>query len=256
MQLKNILGIDIGGSGIKAAPVDVKTGRLLEEKHRIPTPEESTPEALAEIIVKHVKYFRWKGAVGCGFPAVVQNGIIRTAANIDKSWIGVNGRKLLSKATKLPVWLLNDADAAGLAELKFGAGSGFKGAVLIVTVGTGIGTALFVKGKLYPNTELGHIFLKEQLQDAEFSSSDAARKREDLDWDAWGERFNGYLTYMEGLFWPELIIIGGGISKKMDLFKHKLTLRTRVEPAKLLNNAGIIGAAASARIYLKNQLLR
>jgi polyphosphate glucokinase len=254
MVLKTIMGIDIGGSGIKAAPVDVKTGRLLGEKHRIPTPEVSTPEAITDIIVRHVKYFRWKGAIGCGFPAVVQNGIVRTASNIDKSWIGTNGRKLFSKATKLPVWLLNDADAAGFAELKFGAGAGFKGAILMVTVGTGIGSALFVKGKLYPNTELGHIFLKGQPEDAEFSASDAVRKSENLDWDAWGDRFNAYLTLMENLFWPELIIIGGGISKKIDCFKHRLTLRAKVEPAKLLNNAGIVGAAVAARIYLKHQL--
>jgi polyphosphate glucokinase len=256
MVLKNILGMDIGGSGIKAAPVNCKTGKLLDEKHRIPTPEKSTPEAVADIIAQHVRHFRWKGAIGCGFPAVVQNGIVRSAANIDSSWIGINGRKLFSKATKLPVWLLNDADAAGLAEIKFGAGAGFKGSILMITVGTGIGSALFVKGKLYPNTELGHIFLKEQPQDAEYSASDAARKRDVLDWDTWGERFNEYLTVMENLFWPELIIIGGGISKKMDNFRHKLTLRSKVEPATLLNNAGIIGAAVAARIYLKNQLGR
>jgi polyphosphate glucokinase len=254
MNLKNILGMDIGGSGIKAAPVNVKTGKLLAEKHRIPTPENSTPEAIADVIAQQVRYFRWKGAIGCGFPAVVQNGVVWTASNIDKSWIGTNGRKLFSKATGLPVWLLNDADAAGLAEVKFGVGAGFKGSILIVTVGTGIGSALFVKGKLYPNTELGHIYLRNQPEDAEFSASDAARKREELDWDTWGDRFNEYLKTMEELFWPELIIIGGGVSKKLDNFKHKLNLKTKVEPATLLNNAGIVGAALAARIYLKNQL--
>ena len=142
MVLKNILGMDIGGSGIKAAPVNVKTGKLLEEKHRIPTPEKSTPEAIADVIAEHVKHFKWKGAIGCGFPAVVQNGIVRTAANIDKAWIGTNGRKLFSKATGLPVWLLNDADAAGFAEIKFGAGAGFKGSILLITVGTGIGSCI------------------------------------------------------------------------------------------------------------------
>jgi polyphosphate glucokinase len=254
MKLKTILGMDIGGSGIKAAPVDVKTGKLLDEKHRIPTPEQSTPQAIAGIITQHVRHFRWKGAIGCGFPAVVQNGIVRSAANIDKSWIGTNGRKLFSRETGLPVWLLNDADAAGLAEIRFGAGAGFKGSILMVTVGTGIGSALFIKGKLFPNTELGHIFLKAQPEDAEYSASDAARKRDVLDWDLWGERFNTYLSEMENLFWPELIIIGGGASKKMDNFKHKLTLRAKVEPATLQNNAGIVGSAVAARIYLKNQL--
>ncbi len=254
MVLKHILGMDIGGSGIKAAPVNVKNGKLLDEKHRIPTPAKSTPEAIAEIIAEHVKFFKWKGAIGVGFPAVVQNGIVRTASNIDKAWIGINGRKLFSRATGLPVWLLNDADAAGLAEIKFGAGSGFKGSILLVTVGTGIGTALFVKGKLFPNTELGHIFLKEQPEDAEFSASDAARKRESLEWEAWGARFNEYLTMMENLFWPELIIIGGGVSKKMDKFGHQLKLRAKVEPAMLLNDAGIVGAAVAAKIYLKHQL--
>jgi polyphosphate glucokinase len=254
MKLTTILGMDIGGSGIKAAPVDVKTGKLLSEKNRIPTPEQSTPDAIAEILKQHVRHFRWKGAIGCGFPAVVQNGIVRSAANIDKLWIGTNGRKLFSKATGLPVWLLNDADAAGLAEVRFGAGAGFKGSILMVTVGTGIGSALFIKGKLFPNTELGHIFLQAQPEDAEYSASDAARKRDTLDWDMWGERFNIYLSAMENLFWPELIIIGGGVSKKMDNFKHKLTLRAKVEPATLQNNAGIVGSAVAARIYLKNQL--
>ncbi len=256
MVLKNILGMDIGGSGIKAAPVNVRTGKLLEEKHRIPTPEESTPNAIANVIAEHVKHFKWKGAIGCGFPAVVQNGIVRSAANIDKAWIGTNGRKLFSKATGLPVWLLNDADAAGFAEIKFGAGAGFKGSILLITVGTGIGSALFVKGKLYPNTELGHIFLKGQPEDAEYSASDASRKRDELDWDAWGVRFNEYLTMMENLFWPELIIIGGGVSKKMDKFSHQLKLRAKVEPALLLNDAGIVGAAVAARIYLKHHLKR
>lgn len=253
MGLKNVLGMDIGGSGIKAAPVNVKTGKLLDEKFRIPTPENSTPEAIAGVIAQHVKHFKWKGAIGCGFPAVVQNGVVYSAANIDKSWIGINGSKLFSKATGLPVWLLNDADAAGLAEVKFGAGAGFKGAILMVTVGTGIGSALFVKGRLYPNTELGHVFLKGQQKDAEYKASDAARKRDELNWDSWGERFNEYLTTMENLFWPEMIIIGGGVSKKMDKFRHQLKLRAKVEPALLLNDAGIVGAAIAAKVYLKNQ---
>lgn len=251
MNTKHILGMDIGGSGIKAAPVNIKTGKLVDEKHRIETPSESTPEAISGVILQHIDHFKWKGAIGIGFPAVVQNGVIHTAANIDKSWIGVNARKLFSKETGLPVWVLNDADAAGLAEIKFGAGAGFKGAILLVTVGTGIGTALFVKGKLYPNTELGHIYLKGRDKDAEYYASDNARKRENLDWEAWGEKFNEYLTTMENLFWPELIIIGGGVSKKIEKFQHKLKLRAKIEPARLLNDAGIVGAAVAAKIYLK-----
>lgn len=249
MHSKQILGIDIGGSGIKGAPVDTKTGKLLGERHRIPTPEPSSPEKVAKAIKELVKHFKWKGPIGCGFPAVVQNGVVKTAANIDKSWINTDARKLFKEVTKLPVWVINDADAAGLAEVKLGAGAGFKGAIVVLTVGTGIGSSLFIKGKLYPNTEFGHVEFKGM--DAEAYASDATRKKENLDWEIWGKRLNEYLSHIEFLCWPEMIILGGGASKKLDLFQHHLNLIAKVVPAKFLNDAGIIGAALSAKVNLK-----
>ncbi len=246
---KVVLGIDFGGSGIKGAPVDIKSGKLVEERHRIPTPEPSTPREVANTIKELVKHFSWKGLVGCGFPAVVQNGIVRSAANIDKSWVNTNARKLFSEVTKLPVWVANDADVAGLAEVKFGAGMGFKGAIVVLTVGTGIGSSMFIKGKLYPNTELGHLEYKGM--DAETYASDAARKRENLDWETWGKRLDEYLNFVDFLFGPELIILGGGASKKLDLFRDQLQLKAKIIPAKFLNEAGIIGAAIAAKVNLK-----
>jgi polyphosphate glucokinase len=252
MSAKRILGIDIGGSGIKGAPVDIKTGVLLEERLRIATPEPSSPAKVAKAIKELVKHFSWDGPVGCGFPAVVQNGIVQTAANIDKAWIKTDARKLFREATKLPVSVINDADAAGLAEVKLGAGAGYKGAVLVLTIGTGIGSSLFMKGKLFPNTEFGHVLFKGK-SDAEAYASDAARKKEDLDWPTWGKRLNEYLSHMESLCWPELIILGGGASKKLDLFRDQLKLRAKVVPAKFLNDAGIIGAAMAAKGSIKKR---
>ena len=176
---------------------------------------------------------------------MVLNGVVKTASNIDKSWIETDAQKLFTKTTGLPVWVINDADAAGLAAVKFGAGKGIKGSVLMLTVGTGIGSAFFTRGRLLPNTELGHLILNGQ--NAEKYTSDATRKTEKLSWEEWGKRFNEYLLEMERLFWPEMIIIGGGMSKKMDKFASQLTLKTRIVPAKLLNDAGIIGAAMSVR---------
>jgi polyphosphate glucokinase len=249
MISKKILGIDFGGSGIKGAPVDIKTGKLLAERHRIPTPEPSSPQKVAKTILELVKHFNWKGPIGCGFPAVVQNGIVKTAANIDKSWINTDARKLFSDVTKLPVWVINDADAAGLAEVKLGAGAGFKGAVVVLTIGTGIGSSLFIKGRLFPNTEFGHVEFKGM--DAEAYTSDATRKREKLDWETWGKRLNEYLAHIEFLTWPEMIILGGGASKKLDLFKDQLKLKAKIVPAEFLNDAGIIGAAMAAKVNLK-----
>jgi polyphosphate glucokinase len=249
MDSKKILGIDFGGSGIKGALVDIKTGKLLENRHRIATPEPSTPENVAKTIKDLVKHFKWKGLIGVGFPAVVQNGIVRSAANIDKSWINTDARKLFAGATHLPVWVANDADVAGLAEVKLGAGAGFKGAIVVLTIGTGIGSSLFTRGKLYPNTEFGHLEFKGM--DAETYASDAARKRENLDWETWGKRLNEYLSFVEFLTGPELIILGGGASKKLDLFKNQLKLKAKVVPAMFLNDAGIIGAAIAAKVNLK-----
>lgn len=245
MKYRDILGIDFGGSGIKGAPVDAKNGILLDDRFRIPTPNPATPEVVADVIKQIIKHFKWKNPVGVGFPAVVLNGEIKTAANIDKSWIGVNAQNLFSKATSLPVYVVNDADAAGMATLKFGEVKGMNGSVLMLTVGTGIGSALFAKGQLMPNTELGHLVLNGM--DAETYTSDAIRKNEELGWPEWGKRFNEYLAEMERLFWPDVIIIGGGISKKFEKFIDQITIKTKVIPTDLLNEAGIIGAAALTR---------
>ncbi len=238
-----VLGIDIGGSGVKGAPVNIKTGELTGERHRLSTPQPATPQAVAETLLSLVTHFDWAGSIGCGFPAVVQNGIARTAANIDKSWIDTNVEILFSEATGCPTRVLNDADAAGLAEMEFGAGKNSKGTVIMITVGTGLGTAIFTDGHLLPNSEFGHIMLNGKI--AEHYASDIIRKQEDLSWEKWAERFDNYLHNIEALFWPNLIIIGGGVSKekKWRKFSQNLTLRTEVVQAQLKNHAGIIGAA-------------
>jgi polyphosphate glucokinase len=236
-----VLGIDIGGSGIKGAPVDTKKGELLCDRYRIPTPEGAMPKGVAKVVAEIAEYFDWYGPIGCGFPAAVQHGIARTAANIDKSWIGTDISTLFSKKSDCPVSVINDADAAGLAEMAFGAGKGQAGVVLIVTIGTGLGTSLFTDGVLLPNTELGHIEI--DCEDAEINASDAARKRDELSWEKWAKRFDTYLGTLENLIWPDLIILGGGASKKYDKFFPYLTVQADVVPAATLNEAGIIGAA-------------
>jgi polyphosphate glucokinase len=245
MKFEKILGIDIGGSGIKGAPINTKNGRILESRYRIDTPDPSTPKAVALAITQMVKHFKWKGPVGCGFPGVIQNGYSRTAANVDKGWIDANINKLLSNSTGLPVYAINDADAAGLAEMKFGAGRDQKGVVLLLTIGTGIGTVLFSNGKLVPNLEMGHIEL--HGKDAEKQVSDAVRKELDLSWEEWAKRFNEYLRAMEDLLWPDLIILGGGASKKTENFIQFLKVRAKIVPAELLNEAGLVGAALAAK---------
>lgn len=249
MKLRIILGIDIGGSGVKGAIVDTKKGILLTERYRIPTPKPATPEAVAEVMAQITTHFNWNGPVGAGFPGVIQQGIARTAANVDKSWIDRDLNKLFSKATGCKVHVVNDADAAGMAEVKFGAGNGRKGTLLLVTVGTGLGTVIFSNGKLVPNLEMGHILL--HGADAELYATDAARKRDKLDWDTWAKRFNEYLLRMEELVWPDRIIIGGGASKKGEKFFHHLTTKAKVVPAKLMNEAGIVGAAMVSKYYNK-----
>jgi len=249
MKLKKILGIDIGGSGVKGAIVDTKKGELITERYRIPTPQPATPEAVAMVIQKITIHFNWDGPVGAGYPGVIQHGIARTAANIDDSWIDKDLNELFSNATGCKVHVVNDADAAGMAEVKFGAGKGQKGTLLLVTVGTGLGTVIFSNGKLVPNLEMGHILL--HGADAELYATDAARKNNELDWDTWAGRFNEYLHRMEQLVWPDLIIIGGGASKKGDKFFHHLTTKARVVPAKLKNEAGIVGAAMVSKYYNK-----
>jgi polyphosphate glucokinase len=240
-----VLGIDVGGSGIKGAPVDTKTGELLEARHRIPTPEGAKPKAVAGVVAEVAAHFHWDGPIGCGFPAAVQHGIARTAANIDVSWIGTDIASLFTRKSGCPVHAINDADAAGLAEMAFGAGKGRDGVVLIVTIGTGLGTCLFTDGVLLPNTELGHIEIA--CGDAELMASDAARQRDRLSWKEWAKRFNTYLNALEKLVWPDLIILGGGASKKHDRFFPYLTVQAEVVPAATLNEAGIIGAALAAQ---------
>jgi polyphosphate glucokinase len=246
----DIMGIDVGGSGIKGVPVKVATGELVGERFRLPTPEEAKPDDVANTIADVVKHFNYQGPVGVGFPAVVRNGIVYTAANIHDSWIETNIEELLREKTGCPVFVLNDADAAGIAEMRFGIGQRYpKGVVIMITIGTGLGTALFVDGKLVPNTELGHIEIRGK--DAETRASDAARQRKDMSWESWGEKFNEYLDRMERLFWPDLFVLGGGTSKSFEKFKPYLKLHTEVVPAELLNQAGIVGAALYADMKSK-----
>lgn len=241
-----VLGIDIGGSGIKGAPVDIESGEMLGERFRIPTPQPAKPKAVAKTVAKIAEHFEWEGPIGCGFPSVVQHGITRTAANVHKKWIGANAAALFSEATGCPVKVINDADAAGLAEMKFGAGKGHTGVVLLVTIGTGLGTSLFTDGVLLPNTELGHIEIN--CDDAELKASDAARKRDDLSWKKWGKRLNTYLNSLEALVWPDLIILGGGVSKKSENFMPYLDVNAEIVIAEAFNHAGIIGAALAGEV--------
>ena len=241
----NILGIDVGGSGIKGAPVEISTGELLAERYRIKTPDGAEPEPVAETVAKIANYFDWKGPIGIGFPAPIKGGVAMMAANISEKWVGVNADELFSQATGCPCTTLNDADAAGLAEMELGAGRGQPGTVIVLTLGTGIGTAIFYRGKLLPNTEFGH--LEMNRKDAEYRASDFARQRDDLSWKKYAKRLNRYLMEMEKLFWPNLFIIGGGISKKSEKYLPLLTIDTLVVPAQMLNEAGIIGAALAAR---------
>ncbi|GAB2469646.1 ROK family protein [Streptosporangium sandarakinum] len=238
------LGIDIGGSGIKGAPVDVATGRLTRDRLRVPTPVPAAPEAVAEVVARITGHFEWAGPVGITFPGVVVDGVTMSAANVDRSWIGVDARALFAKATGLSVTVLNDADAAGVAEVTHGAAREAAGVVLMLTFGTGIGSALFADGRLVPNTELGHLEL--HGKEAERRASDHAREAHDLSWDRWAERVEEYLRHVEMLFSPALIVIGGGVSKKSEKFLPKVRLRTPVVPAALLNEAGIVGAAMAA----------
>ncbi len=236
------LGIDIGGSGIKAAPVDVATGKLLAERQKILTPRPAVPDAIADVVKQLNTAFHWSGPVGITFPGVVTDGIIRTAANLDRSWIGVDAGTLFDKATGNPVRVLNDADAAGIAEMTFGAGVGENGTVLMLTLGTGIGSALFAQGVLVPNTEFGHIEINGR--DAEARASEHAKVLHDLSWGKWAGHVDEYLQHVEALVWPSLFIVGGGISKESEKFVPRLTgIRARIVPAALRNDAGIVGAA-------------
>lgn len=239
------LGVDIGGSGVKGAIVDLARGELVSERIRYDTPTESKPAAVAQLVANIVRDLDWKGPLGCTYPGVIHHGVVKTAANLDKSWINVDGVRLLEMTTGRPVRLLNDADAAGIAEMEIGAGRGERGVVILLTFGTGIGSAIFLDGKLLPNTEFGHLQIRGK--DAEHRAAARIRKEENLTWEEWAARVNEYLAQMEFFFSPDLFIIGGGVSKKYDKFLHLLRTRARVTPAQLLNEAGIIGAAMSVR---------
>ena len=240
-----ILGIDVGASGVKGAIVNIQSGELLSDRLRIPTPEDGKPKSIAKVFAALVQQFNWKGAIGCGFPAIIKKGVAHSASNIDKSWIGQDVASLFSKASGCQTLVVNDADAAGLAELELGAAKNIKGLVILITIGSGIGTAVYINGQLLPNTELGHLFLKNQI--AERYTSDAARKREGLTWKAWGKRFDEYLHHLDFLFSPDLYVLGGGGSKKFPKFSAQLTSLTNTIPAHFQNNAGIIGAAIYGR---------
>lgn len=242
-----IFGVDIGGSGIKGAPVDLERGDLADERFKVLTPQPADPDAVADRVKEVVDHFGWTGPVGATFPGVVAGGTtIRTAANVDRNWIGVDARALLGERLGgLPVTVLNDADAAGVAEMRFGAGRDRRGTVALLTFGTGIGSALFVDGTLVPNTELGHLELGGH--DAEKRASSKAKEDEDLSWERWARRVTKYLAHVEMLFSPELIIIGGGVSRKAHKFLPLIEgLEAEVVPAELQNNAGIVGAAMRA----------
>jgi len=240
-----ILGIDIGGTGIKGGLVDVEVGELLgEERFRLRTPRPATPESVTETVAGVVDHFRWQGQVGCGFPAVVRHGCVCTAANISNKWIGCDARSMFERDTECTFTVLNDADVAGLAEMRFGAGRGHQGVVLVLTLGTGIGSALFINGQLVPNTEFGHIEINGR--NAERWAADSVRENKALSWKKWAKRVDEYLHAVQFYLWPELIIIGGGVSKKHQKFLRYLTVDAEVVPAQLRNQAGIIGAAAAA----------
>jgi polyphosphate glucokinase len=237
-------GVDIGGSGIKGAIVDLETGQLMTERRKYLTPHPSTPQAVGEIVARLVAEHNWTGLVGATFPAVIKRGVALTAANVDPSWIGTDADKVFTEATGCDVTVLNDADAAGLAEVRYGAAKGVPGVVILLTFGTGIGSALFLDGQLVPNTELGHLEL--DGKDAEKRAAASAKDNEGLSYRQWAKRVQRYLTHVQALFSPDLFVLGGGVSKAAEKWIPLLDLRTPIKPAELLNNAGIAGAALAA----------
>ncbi len=237
-------GVDVGGSGIKGAPVDLSTGELIQERVRIETPQPSTPEAVVAVVEKVLGDLRDGVRIGLTLPSVVVGGTALTAANIDPSWVFTDVEALMRERTHHEVLVVNDADAAGVAEVRFGAARGVRGTVLLLTLGTGIGSALFLDGKLVPNTELGHLQL--DGYEAEKRASDAARKRDDLSWAKWAKRLSAYIEHVDALLRPDLVVLGGGVSKKSEQWLDLLEVRPPVRPAALLNDAGIVGAAVLA----------
>ena len=241
-----ILGIDVGGTGIKGAIVNIESGELVSEKHRVPTPKGAKPQDVADEVAEIVTHFNWKGRVGCGFPAIISHGVALSSGNIHKSWRGQNVEKLFSERTGLDFNVANDADVAGLAEMTFGIGKDKQGLVFMITIGTGIGSGAFYNGELLPNFELGTIPYK-KYKHIEHFAADSARKRDNLSYEEWGVRFNKFLKIIELMFSPDLIVLGGGASKKIDKYKDQLTIKAPILPAKFENKAGIVGAALIAR---------
>lgn len=245
-----ILGIDVGGTGIKAAIVTVETGALSAEKQRIPTPRPATPEAITKVIQKIVKHFNWDGQVGCGFPTPLKHGKCMSGGNLHEDWKDVNVAELFKNATGNEFTVVNDADAAGIAEINFGAGKDKKGVVMMITLGTGIGSAVFLDGKLLPNTELGHLYNRHG-DSFESYAADSARKRENLGQGKWGKRLHRYFNHLNFIMSPDLIIIGGGASRRVHKFINKIEVDTLIAPAEAENEAGIIGAAMAAKTEIK-----
>ena len=247
-----ILGIDVGGTAIKGALIDVKKGEQLTERLRYPTPQPAVPEAMGKVVRQIVEEFQWQGKpIGCGFPAIVKKGVALSAANIDKSWIGTSVEEVFGRATGCPVYALNDADAAGLGSVHFGDGKDVEGTIILITIGSGLGSALFYDGNLVPNTELGHLYLGGRI--AEHYASAKTREAKDLSWKDWGKRFNKYLRHLDRLFSPDLFLLGGGGSNKFDEYADRLKLKIPVKPDRLFNRAGLIGAAYYANLQLQRK---
>ena len=240
-----VLGIDVGGSGIKGALVNSLTGEMLTERFRIPTPPSRKPKEMAQVVKQIVDHFDYKGPVGCGFPTIIKHGVCKATGNLHKKWLGVNVKELFSEATGLPVTVINDADAAGYATMNYGIGKGKEGLVIMITIGTGLGSGAFLDGELIPNFELGQIPYK-KYKKIELWAAASAKEREGLTYKKWGKRFNTFLELVELIVSPDLIILGGGTSKYFDEFKDCITIDTPVIPAELRNQAGIVGAAAAA----------
>ncbi|KAB5488230.1 MULTISPECIES: polyphosphate--glucose phosphotransferase [Flagellimonas] len=239
-----ILGIDIGGSGIKGALVNAETGEMLTERFRIPTPKSKKPQAMAKVVAQIVEHFNYNGPVGCGFPSIVKNGVCMSPGNLHKSWVGVNIDELFTEATGQEFTVLNDADAAGYASMNYGVGKGKNGLVIMITIGTGLGSGAFFNGVLIPNFELGQIPYKKHKKIESWAAA-SAKDREDLNFEKWGKRFNKFLNFVELIVCPDFIIVGGGTSKNWDEFSHLIKIETPVVKAELMNHAGIIGAAVA-----------
>lgn len=246
MENQIVLGVDIGGTGIKGGLVDIRTGKMLTERHRIPTPNPATVEAVAETFKALVDHFSWQGLIGVGFPAIIKAGTAHSASNIDKNWINTDVQELLSTTTGCEVFVLNDADAAGIASMRYGVGQGAQGVTIMLTIGTGIGSAVFSTSQLVPNTELGSLYMSNQKAIVEKKLSNRVRKTNEMSWEEWGKIFNKFLQYLDRLYSPSLVIIGGGGSKRYDKYKNQIKVDFPVKPAILLNQAGTIGAAYHA----------